>query len=583
MADKIRGLTVEISADASQFNKQMNAVRKDAKSTQTELNALTKSLEMNYDPSKFTRAQKLAQDAIDHTAEQADKLRERLKFLEENGDADTTHYRKIQSELAQTELKAQQLEEQLKKINNLKLENVSKSVKDFGDKVEGAGKSLAPLSVAAGATLAGLGAIGTSAVSEADNIATLATQYDMTATALQRFNYIALQTDTDAEVLYKAFVKMRAGAAELATGGTSVASTALAKLGLDLQSFDNSEDQFYGIITALADMEDKTQMVAIANDIFGEKLANNILPLIYSGSGAIKEYAKEFENLGALSDEQVASLAEFDNVMNTINTKLANTKLQLGQALLPVMEKVADVLDESVIPVLQDFSEWFSNLSPDTQSAIIAILGFIAILSPLLIGIGKISTGVSGLITLLGKLKSASLTTSLAVGSLIAAAALVVDLFSNWDSMTNVEKILKMIAAACFVAAAAFAVLHTTWSLGAAAVAITAGIVAAIAGINAAKKSVLPDSEDFDAGSISSDVISGRGTELSTGTTDTPTDPYNVYTEVGTGGTTGDIYNYDNSTTNTTQNVTVVIENYSSEVDVDGLVREINIKLAEAM
>ena len=65
MADKIRGLTVEISADAKQFNKQMAAVRKDAKSSQAELNALQKSLEMEYDPSKFTRAQKLAQEAID--------------------------------------------------------------------------------------------------------------------------------------------------------------------------------------------------------------------------------------------------------------------------------------------------------------------------------------------------------------------------------------------------------------------------------------------------------------------------------------------------------------------------------------
>lgn len=582
MADKIRGLTVEISADASQFNKQMNAVRKDAKSTQTELNALTKSLEMNYDPSKFTRAQKLAQDAIDHTAEQADKLRERLKFLEENGDADTTHYRKIQSELAQTELKAQQLEEQLKKINNLKLENVSKSVKDFGDKVEGAGKSLAPLSVAAGATVAGLGVIGKSAVSEADNIATLATQYDMTATALQRFNYIALQTDTDAEVLYKAFVKMRAGAAELATGGTSVASTALAKLGLDLQSFDNSEDQFYGIITALADMEDKTQMVAIANDIFGEKLANNILPLIYSGSGAIKEYAKEFENLGALSDEQVASLAEFDNVMNTINTKLANTKLQLGQALLPVMEKVAEVLDESVIPVLQDFSEWFSKLSPDTQSAIIAILGLIAILSPLLIAVGKISSGISGLITLFGKLKAAQWEAMAGFTALIGAVALAYDLISNWKEMTWVEKLLKTLALAALVAAAAMTVFHASWSVGLAVAGITAGVVAGIAAINAARKELLPESEDFTADNIGS-LAGSDSTEPGIGTTDTPTDPYNVYTEVGTGGTTGDIYNYDNSTNNTTQNVTVVIENYSSEVDVDGLVREINIKLAEAM
>ena len=60
-------------------------------------------------------------------------------------------------------------------------------------------------------------------------------------------------------------------------------------------------------------------------------------------------------------------------------------------------------------------------------------------------------------------------------------------------------------------------------------------------------------------------------------------DPYATYDQIGAGGTTGDIYNYDNSTNNTTQNVTVVIENYASEVDVDNLVREINIKLAEAM
>ena len=48
-------------------------------------------------------------------------------------------------------------------------------------------------------------------------------------------------------------------------------------------------------------------------------------------------------------------------------------------------------------------------------------------------------------------------------------------------------------------------------------------------------------------------------------------------------GTYGDTYNYDNSTTNKTQNVTVTIANYAAEVDTDALVKKINIKLAEAM
>ena len=366
MADKIRGLTVEISADASQFNKQMSAVRKEAKSSKEELTALQKSLDLEFDGEKLARAQKVAQDAIDATAERADVLRERLKFLEENGDADTSHYRQIQAELAKTELEGQQLEKQLEKLNDMKLDRLAGQVKNVGDGFTSAGQALTPLSVAAGATLVGVGALGLGAVSTADEIATLATQYDMSAEALQRFNYVALQTDTDSEVLYKAFVKMRAGVTDFATGTTSIASTALQQLNLDLNEFEGSEEQFYGIISALADMEDKTQMIAIANDLFGEKLANNLLPLIYSGSDAIAAYSEEFSTLGALSDEQVNKLAEFDNVMNTINTQLANTKLQMGEALLPVMEIVAEFLSTTVIPKLRELAAWFGNLSTST-------------------------------------------------------------------------------------------------------------------------------------------------------------------------------------------------------------------------
>ena len=56
-----------------------------------------------------------------------------------------------------------------------------------------------------------------------------------------------------------------------------------------------------------------------------------------------------------------------------------------------------------------------------------------------------------------------------------------------------------------------------------------------------------------------------------------------TYDKIGAGGTTGDVYNNDYSTNNKTQNITVTIQNYASEVDTDALVKEINIKLAEAM
>ena len=581
-ADNIRGITIDVGASETNFKKSMNEIRKDAKSTQKELNALEKSLQLEFDPSKLKQAQKVAQDAIDHTAAIADKLRERLKKLEEKGQMDTAQYRRVQAELAETETKGKQLEERLEKLNQMKLDHLVGQVKSVGEGFTKAGQALTPLSVAAGATLAGTTALGLSAVSTADDIATLATQYDMTAEALQRFDYIALQTDTDNETVYKSFVKMRAAIAEIASGGTSVASTALQKLNLDLNSFNGSEEQFYGIITALADMEDKTQMVAIANDLFGEKLANNLLPMIYAGSDAIAGYAEEFNSLGALSDEQISSLAEFDNVMNKINVQMTNTKLQIGEALLPVMESVAEIISTKVVPMLQGLAEWFGNLSPASQNAIIAILGLVTITAPILMAIGKITTGISGLIQIFGKLKAAQLQTVAGFAAIVGAAALAFDMISNWKSMSWVEKLLKTMALAALVAAAAVTVFHASWSLGVAIGAITAGIVAGIAAINSAKKEILPEAEDFTVDNVES-MANAPSTDFGSESTQSTADAYGTVYDANANPTSADVYNYDYSTTETTQNVTVVIENYAQDVDVDAMIEEINRKLAEEM
>lgn len=582
MANNVRGITVEVAADGSKFKKAMTEIRSNARSSQKELNALQQSLELKFDSSNLARAQRVAQEAIDATAVKADALQKRLQALEEQGKTDTKFYAEAKAELAETELQAQKLQQQLEKINTMKLDHLVGQVSNVGEKLTSAGKAMTPFSVAAGAAIAGMGAIGLSAVSSADDIATLATKYDMSATALQRLNYIALQTDTNAEDLYKAFVKIRSGAADIATGGTSVASKALQKLNLDINSFDGSEEQFYAIIETLSNMEDKTQMVALANDIFGDKLANNLLPMIYAGSDAIAEYSAEFENLGALSDEQVQKLAEFDNVMNTIKTQLQNAKLQIGTALLPVMETLAELISTKVVPKLQELAEWFGNLSPSAQTAILGILGFIALAAPMLAAIGKMTTGLSTLIQFFGKLKAAQLQTVAGFAALIGAVALAFDLIANWKSMTWVEKLFKTLALAALVAAAAMTVFHASWTLGIGVAAITAGIVAGLAMINAAKKEILPEADDFTVDSIST-VAKTNSKYTDFDNEKTSSGGIGTVYDNNDNPTSGDVYNYDYSTNTKTQNVTVVIENYASEVDVDALVDEINVKLAEAM
>lgn len=534
MASSVRGLTVEISADASTFNKEMNNLRNEAKNSRAELNALQKSLELEYDEGTFVNAQETAQKAIDQTAKNAEVLRDRLDYLEETGNIDTAEYQKLHKELLQTEVAGKQLQQNLEKLNEIRLNNIvsnaakatdefkklkenlklefseagfvksqkaaktaieenngaaeklksilkelessgkmntseyeatkkklsetekcaaelkeeikslndikladlGKTVSDLGGKISNAGKALAPLSTAAAGAITSFAALGKNAISSADNVATLATQYEMSSEALQRFNYVALQTDTQSEDLYKAFVKVRAGVADMAAGADSTASKALKNLKLDFDSFDGSEEQFYAIIDALSSMEDQTQMVYLANDIFGDKLANNLLPLIYAGTDAVSEYRAEYEELGSLSDEQVGKLAEFDNVLNKLHTQFQNVALQIGSALLPVMESIADIAGEKIVPKLQKLTEWFNSLSSAQLKFGLTALSAAAATAPLIMGVGKIVSSVGNIISALPKLGStlSSLAAHPVILVVAAVAALLVLLYTKCEA-----------------------------------------------------------------------------------------------------------------------------------------------------
>ena len=689
MADNIRGIKVEISADATKFNTELKSLRSEAKSAKSDLATLQKSLQLEYNEDKLVQAQKIAQTAIDKTEEQAELLRSRLQELEQSGNIDTSEYSKVQSDLYKAELQGQQLQKQLEQINQIKFDNLSKQVTDVGNKITSAGKALAPLSAIATGGVTALGALGKKAVATGDDVATLATKYDMSTDSLQRFNYVALQTDVQAEDLYKAFTKVRAGVADMATGTFSTASNALRQLNLDFESFDGSEEQFYAIADALSNMNDKTQMVAIANDIFGDKLATNLLPLIYAGTDAVNEYRNEFDELGAMTEEQVASMAEFDNVLNKINTQRKNAFTQIGASLLPIMEKGANWVSNTIIPKLQNLAEWFNKLSLGQQEFALKIALVIAVLAPLTMGIGKLVTTIGSVIKVLPKLQSAL--SSLASHPIIlivgAVAVILMLLYSRCESfreainnlvgtlgqalqpamnailqvfntlMPMLNKIINLVGG---VLAVAINILSTALQPVISGIQILFGILQSLLSValiplqlvlqalqiplqmlgtllgwlaplfsafanlvkgafsvvlkvintvlSAVESAInwcidkinsLIDTVNDKMGwlGVHLDRVQSVSLQVDTSSLDnindingtidnTPPDIINgdnVYDKIGTGGINGDIYNNDYSTNNTTQNITITIQNYAEEVDVDDLVRQINVKLAEAM
>ena len=719
MAESVRGLTVEISADASSFNKEMSSMRKAAQSSQSELNALQKSLELKFDSAKFSRAQKVAQQAIDQTANNADVLRRRLEYLENTGNIDTDQYRKLKSELAKTELQAQQLEKQLEKINQIKFNAISESVTKVGNAISGVGKALTPISAVAGAALTGLSALGIKAAATGGEIDDLSQQLGVSAEKVQEWQYLALQTGVGVDTFNNALVKARAALVDLSAGTINNASKALQSLGLNIDNFKNKEQMFDGILTALASMKDKTLQTAYANEIFGDKIANQMIPFLNAGAENINKLKDEFTTLGALTNEQVKTLATLDDTFNRVKESLKNVCLQIGASFAPLLQRIADMINNDVVPKLQKLADWFNTLTVEQQEFAVKALLVVAALAPLALGIGKVVSAVGGIIKAIPALQAglSALAANPIILIIAVVAAILLLLYTRCEAFrAAINNLVSTIGEALKPALdAVMQVLDLLMSIlqpiidlvgGILAVAINVisealqpviGIIQAIFDIisplldmlmtvvemvlmpiqiaiqalfgilqpllsvaliplkivlqalqvplqmigtllgwlaplfkvfgNVVTKifsgvvkiinivvGVVEDAVNFVIGIINKlidgvnkslgwlgvhinriaevklriDTSNIKGMDDVNAIIDStpPKQPEGggtVYDNGGGTGTSGDIYNYDNSTKNTTQNITVTIQNYAAEVDTDKLVREINVKLAEAM
>ena len=501
--DKIKGLTVKIGADTSDFVKELKKVDKEISATQKTANELQKSLTLEFDENRFIQAQKKVKSALSETEEKAKAIREQLKYLEESGGVDTEGYERLQTELAKTEAQAIKLQQQLKELDKIKVDSATKGIQDLSKSLETAAKKTAILSAAAAGAIAGIVKLGKDAVATGDEIQTTADQYNMSAEAIQRWNYIALQTDVASDSLYKGMTKVRDAVGTALVGKTNSATEAMQELGISFENIDTEEEAFENVVQALGRVKDSTLQAYYANEIFGERIATNLLPLIKQGTDAIDQYSKEFEQVGYLSNEQVQNLSDFDNELNKVNAQFENAKTELGMALLPVLKTFAEILTEFIVPAIRKLAEWFEKLSPTMQKIVSGALLLVASLTPVLFILSKITGAIPSLVKMFNTLKNATTQTKLGFAALAGAIGLVFDLIGNWSQMSTMEKVLKTIALAALTAAAAITIFHASWSLGLAIGAIAAGVVAGIAAINSAAKDIGIDANFDDQDSVS--------------------------------------------------------------------------------
>lgn len=446
MAVDIRGLTVKFDADFSEFKQNLKNANTDIKSTEKQLKSLESSLKLEWDEEKFSQAQTLARTALEATEKKAQLLRDRLADIEEKGvtDKNRKEYNYLQEELAKTETNAVSLRQKLEQINNLKLENAIKQVEKIGSGLTSAGQAFAPFSTAAAGAIAGVAALGVNAASTGAELDDLSLRLGISSENLQELQYVSTQTGVDFNKLTMGLVRARAAFLDLESGTTNKAAQAIQSLGLSIRDFENPEDMFYGLIEALSSMEDKTLQAAYANEIFGDKIANQLLPFLNAGTAEISKFADEFSQFDSLSNEQVKALAELDDTIYRLKESIRYAGLQLGTSFIPLIKELATTVQEKITPVISRLADLFSSLSIEQQKTILAILSVVAALAPLLIMAGKIATGISSVIKLV-QLLGTTLSSSLGwVGIILSLFALL--MVTNADLRESFVSLAKTLA-----------------------------------------------------------------------------------------------------------------------------------------
>lgn len=165
MANRIKGITLEIGGDTTDLQKSLKNVDSQLKTTQSNLKDVNKLLKL--DPGNtelLTQKQKALQDAVNGTK---DRLAQ-LKDAQSNVAQGSAQWDALQREIIDTEQQLKSAEDALKDFGNVakqQLQNAAQSVKDFGDKVSGIGTGL---STHVTAPIAAIGAASMAAFSEVD-------------------------------------------------------------------------------------------------------------------------------------------------------------------------------------------------------------------------------------------------------------------------------------------------------------------------------------------------------------------------------------------------------------------------------
>lgn len=502
MADRVKGITIEIGGDVTGLNKALAGTNKEIRNTQTQLKDVERLLKL--DPKNtelLAQKQRLLADSVEETRSKLETLKTAEKQVQQQfaeGKVTQQQYDGLQREIAATEQSLKSLESAAKECNQQvsKVGQIGDAMQAAGSKMEAAGKKMLPVTGA-------IAAVGATSIAAMDNVdegldtivqktgatgaaakeleavyrevaaevpgdfgdigaavGEINTRLDFTGEKLKtasadflKFAKVnGMDVNTSVQLVTRAMGDAGIAADEYGSvldmltvagqkSGISIDKLAenLAKYGAPMRALGidtehaialfagwekagvNTEIAFSGMkkaisnwgkagkdstvefqktVDAIKAAPDIANATSIAIDAFGAKAGPDLADAIRGGRFEVDEYIAALESAGGAVESTYGGIVD-----EVDDTQLAMQTAQL--ALHDFGETIAKTVGPILLTLaqkLQAVGDWFSNLDERGQKIVLTVLAVVAGIGPLLIILGKVSTGVSAIISVAGQL-----------------------------------------------------------------------------------------------------------------------------------------------------------------------------------
>lgn len=163
----------------------------------------------------------------------------------------------------------------------------------------------------------------------------------------------------------------------------------------------NSRKELQKVIDKMKGASSETEALALATEIFGAEGAQRLTTAIRNGAiPSLDELGKSLENSKGL-------VKETTDETKTIGEEFQTLKNNAMTALQPIGDVLLDIAKSALPPIIEGVKkvgEWFSNLSPAIQKAVVVIGGMAAAFGPLMLVFGTLISFAGSVATSLGTL-----------------------------------------------------------------------------------------------------------------------------------------------------------------------------------